>query len=297
MSEVAVGQAEATTLPAQVARRPLTPNGRRPLLNAPLIGGSAIVVALIVGSFVVPALSGWSPTRTNPAATLAAPSVRHLFGTDDSGFDVFTRVFYAPRNDFPLVAGSVAIAFIAGSLLGLIAGFSRGSVGTVVARLADVAQAFPTLVLALAIVAFAGDNAIVIVWVLGLVQTPIFLRLVRQRTLVVREMRYVEAAVALGNSKQRLLVRHVLPNAIAPAIVQLGISMSYCLLAIAGLAFLGVGVQPPTPEWGSMILTSRSDITTGQWWTVVFPGAFIAVSVIGFNLISEGIERARQLAA
>jgi len=258
-----------------------------------LIVGVAIVAILIAAAFIVPALSHIGPQTANPVAALQGPSLRHPFGTDESGLDVFTRVFYAPRIDFPLAAAGVGVGLGVGVLLGLIAGWSRGLVGEVIMRITDLLQAFPLFILALALVALTGNKLTNVVWALGFVNAPVFLRLIRSRVLTIREQRYVRAAVALGNSRTRLVARHVLPNAVGPVIVQAGISMGYAILILAGLAFLGVGVQVPTPEWGSMILIGSANITTGQWWTAVFPGVALSIAVLGFNLISEGIERTR----
>ncbi len=263
-------------------------------LNAPLLWGAGIIVFLLAASFIVPAVSGWGAEEPSPA-TSAAPSLTHLFGTDDSGFDIFTRVFYAPRIDLPTAAAGVGIGLVVGVLLGVLTGAAKGWLGEGVMRVADMIQAFPLFILAIALVALSGNHLSNVILALAVLNAPIFLRLVRSRTVTIREHRYIEAAVALGNSRARILWRHVMPNAIGPAIVQAGISMGYAILTIAGLAFLGVGVQVPTPEWGSMLLTGRNDITTGQWWTEVFPGIFLAVAVIGFNLLSEGVERAREL--
>ena len=267
----------------------------RPRHNTPLFAGIAILLFLVLGSFIVPAVSPYGPQEANPADALLGPSVHHPFGTDESGFDIMTRVFYAARIDLSLSALGVGLGLLAGVLLGVAAGFSRGLVGEIVMRLVDLIQAFPLFILAVALVALSGNHLSNIVWALAFLTTPIFLRLIRSRVLTIREQRFIEAAIALGNSRPRLLRRHVLPNALSPVIVQFGISMGYAILTIAGLAFLGVGVQVPTPEWGSMILIGRNNITTGQWWTVVFPGIWLALAVVGLNLLSEGVERAREV--
>jgi peptide/nickel transport system permease protein len=263
--------------------------------NAALVGGIAIILFLVLGSFIVPAVSPYGPEEANPADALLGPSVHHPFGTDESGFDIMTRVFYAARIDLSLSALGVGLGLLIGVLLGVVAGFARGLLGELAMRLVDLIQAFPLFILAVALVALSGNHLSNIVWALAFLTTPIFLRLIRSRVLTIREQRYIEAAIALGNPRRRLLVRHVLPNALSPVIVQFGISMGYAILTIAGLAFLGVGVQVPTPEWGSMILIGRNNITTGQWWTVVFPGIWLALAVVGLNLLSEGVERAREV--
>jgi peptide/nickel transport system permease protein len=266
-----------------------------PRYNVPLAAGLTLILFLVLGSFIVPAVSPYGPQEANPADALVSPSLHHPFGTDESGFDVMTRVFYAARIDLSLSALGVGLGLLAGILLGVAAGFSRGLLGEIAMRVVDLIQAFPLFILAVALVALGGNHLSNIVWALAFLTTPIFLRLIRSRVLTIREQRYIEAAVALGNSRRRLLLRHVLPNALSPVIVQFGISMGYAILTIAGLAFLGVGVQVPTPEWGSMILIGRNNITTGQWWTVVFPGIWLALAVVGLNLLSDGVERAREV--
>jgi peptide/nickel transport system permease protein len=264
-------------------------------MNAPLVWGLGIIVFLIIASFIVPAVSPWGTEQANPAAALQSPSLSHLFGTDESGFDIFTRVFYAPRVDLPVAGAGVALGMLIGVVLGVATGSARGWLGEAVMRVADMIQAFPLFILAVALVALSGNHLSNVIFALAFLNAPIFLRLVRSRTVTIREQRYIEAAVALGNSPRRVLWRHIMPNAMSPAIVQAGISMGYAILTVAGLAFLGVGVQVPTPEWGSMILTGRNDITTGQWWTEIFPGLALALAVVAFNLCSEGVERAREL--
>jgi len=270
-------------------------HGDHRLLNPALIAGIALIVMLVVGSFLVPALSSYGPRQPNPADALQGPSVSHLFGTDETGFDVFTRVWYAPRIDLTIAAAGVGLGLVIGVTIGVAAGFTRGLVGEFVLRVADIVQSFPVLILALALVALAGNDRTNVIWALAFVNAPIFLRLIRSRVLTIREQRFIEAAIALGNPTRRLLRKHVLPNALGPVVVQFGISMGYGIILLAGLAFLGVGIQVPTPEWGSMILIGRSNITTGQWWTAIFPGLFLAIAVFAFNLLSDGVEQAREV--
>ena len=260
-----------------------------------LVAGLGIIVLLLLGSVVVPALSGFGAHTPNPSEGLLAPSWRHPFGTDEFGLDVFTRTFYAPRIDLPLAAAGVGIGAVAGVFLGLVAGASRGWLGEAVMRATDVIQAFPLFVLALALISLTGNDRHNVIWVIGFLNVPIFLRLIRSEVLTVRELRFVEAGVALGNSHRRLALRHILPNAVGPVIVQAGVQLGFAIELIAGLAFLGVGIHVPTPEWGSMIQIGASDIITGQWWTAVFPGLGLVLAVTGFNLVSEGLERAREL--
>jgi peptide/nickel transport system permease protein len=279
--------------PAPVAAEPRIGRSWRP--NAALIAGATILILMMLASFIVPAIWHQGPRIANPAAFYQAPSWSHPFGTDGQGFDVFVRVLYAPRIDVSIAVAGVAIGTIFGVLLGVAAGYARGFIGSLTLRLADVVQAFPLLILALTLVTLAGNSSINIIWAIVFINTPIMLRLTRSSVLAIREQRYIDAAVALGNPRWRVLARHVMPNAIGPVIVQAGVNAGYAIIIIAALAFLGVGIQVPTPEWGSMIQVGSQDVTTGQWWTAVFPGLTLAVAVIGFNLLADGIERAREI--
>ena len=263
--------------------------------NAPLISGLLIVGILVVGSFVIPALSPHDAYRPNPAEALQSPNSSHLFGTDETGFDVFTRVAYAPRVNLSIALPGVLIGALIGVSIGVAAGFSRRLVGEAVMRIADLVQAFPLLILALAMVALTGQSSWNIIGAIAFINAPLFHRLVRTQVVSIRELGYVEVAEALGNPTRRIVYKHILPNAMGPAIVQFGVSLGYAILVLAGLSFLGVGVSPPTPEWGAMIRTGSSALTTGQWWTVLFPGLALATAVASFNLVSEGIEIAREL--
>ena len=264
-------------------------------LNPPLVWGALTIIALAVGAYVVPALSQFGAEVANPREALQPPSGRHPFGTDRSGFDIFVRVFQAPRIDLTIVVLGVGLGAVIGSLLGVVTGFSRRLMGEFSIRVADIVQAFPLLILAIALVSLGGNSLTNVVFVLAFVNAPVFLRLIRSRVLTVREQRFIQASVALGNSTTRLVFRHVLPNSLGPTVVQFGVSMGYGILTLAGLAYLGVGVQLPTPEWGSMILSGSSYITTGQWWISIFPGIFLAFAVFAFNLLSEGIEQSREV--
>ncbi len=268
---------------------------RRARWNPQLVAGTTIIAILVIGVFVVPLISSFEPLRANPREALEGPSLSHPFGTDRSGLDIFVRSFVAAKLDLTVVFAGVAIGAILGIGLGVAAGFSRGILGDLAMRLADVIQAFPLLILAITLVALAGNSLLNVVIALAFVNVPLFLRLTRGQVLSIREQRFVMAAVALGNPTPRLLVRHILPNSLGPATVQFGVSMGYGILTMAGLAFLGVGVQVPTPEWGAMILTGSANITTGQWWTWLFPGLMLILAVFAFNLLSEGIESAREV--
>jgi peptide/nickel transport system permease protein len=264
--------------------------------NVPLFVGGGIIVAMVLASYLVPAFWKYDVLMPDVLNPLAEPSADHPFGTDNSGFDMFVRVIYAARTDLWIAFSGVLISAVIGIALGLVIGYSRRRwLDEVVMRVVDMIQVFPVLIVAVAMVAFSGNSLTNVVWALVFINAPIFLRLARGEVLTVREHRYIEAAGAMGNSRIRTLVKHVLPNILGQGIVQMGIQLGYAILTVAGLAFLGVGVQAPTAEWGSMILTGKDNIVTGQWWTVTFPGLMILIAVAGFNLLADGIERARDI--
>ncbi|MCL8025747.1 ABC transporter permease subunit [Nocardioides bruguierae] len=264
--------------------------------NAALLAGGGIIVVMLVAAFVVPPLWPYGVLEPDVLNPLAEPSLAHPFGTDVSGFDIFVRVVYAARTDLWIAAAGVGISVILGVVAGLMVGFSRKRwVDEVAMRVVDMLQAFPVLIVAVAMVSFAGNNLSNVIWALVFINAPIFLRLVRSEVLAVREHRYIEAAGALGNSRARILARHVFPNVTGQVIVQAGVQLGYAILTVAGLAFLGVGVQAPTAEWGSMILTGKDNIVTGQWWAVTFPGLAVLLAVAAFNLLADGVSRARDI--
>jgi peptide/nickel transport system permease protein len=264
--------------------------------NYLMFSGIGVVLALVVGSYVIPDVSGWGAYDSNPAASFERPSLQHIFGTDAVGFDVFTRVALAARLDLRVAAEGVLISAVVGVLLGVVIGFSRRQiVDDIAMRIVDMIQAFPLLIAAVVIVEFAGNHLINVIGAIAFINVPIFLRLTRSQVLSIREQRYIQAATSIGNSRARTVIRHVIPNATGPVIVQVGASLGYAILTIAALAFLGVGIEAPQAEWGSMILSGSQRIVTGQWWTVVFPGLALLVAVIGFNLFAEGVERARDI--
>lgn len=290
----ALGRLDPGRAAVSVRRWPASLHRVARSMNPLLACGLGLVLVLVLGAFIVPAVSAYQPHLPVPQDALQGPSWNHPFGTDVSGFDIFVRTFYASRIDLSLAVLGVGSGVIAGVFIGLFAGFSTGVLSETVMRILDVIQAFPVLILAITLVSLTGNNLANIVWVIGFVNLPIFARLVRSRVITMREHRYIEAAVSLGNTRTRLILRHVLPNALGPVIVQFGLSLGFAILTIAALAFLSIGVQVGSPEWGSMILGGRNDISTGQWWTVVFPGLALGIAVAGFNLCAEGLERGRE---
>ncbi|MCY4086222.1 MAG: ABC transporter permease [Actinomycetia bacterium] len=269
------------------------------LKNNPFaILGLAIVVVVILLTIISPYIAPYDPQKTLPGKTLKPPSSEHWFGTDINALDVFSRTLTATRTDIPVAVIATAIAMFIGVSLGVVAGYfgNRGGPGGIASeatlRLMDILQAFPVFILALALVAGTGASTINVGIAIAFVNAPIFLRLIRGQVLGLREMPYVEAARCAGASGKRVAFRNILPGVISPALVQASVTIGFAILLIAGLSFVGAGVPQPTPEWGLMIATGSRDIVTGQWWTSVFPGLALAITVFGFALLGEALGKA-----
>jgi peptide/nickel transport system permease protein len=255
--------------------------------NRLAIVGAAIVVVVLVAGLLSPLIAPYDPTAITPDA-LAPPSRGHLFGTDDLGRDIFSRVLYGARIS-PLVGLlAVAISGVVGVTFGLVAGYAGGPADNVLMRVVDILLSFPGIVLAIGVVAILGpglNHALVAVGIAGI---PTFARVVRGSVLVEKEKEYVEAARLLGVPTRRLLLLHILPNVLAPVLVLSTLSVAGAILAAAGLSFIGLGAQLPTPEWGAMLSQGRNYLAV-QWWVAAFPGAAIAMTVLGVNLLGDGI--------
>jgi peptide/nickel transport system permease protein len=258
--------------------------------------GYGLVTAIVVLAIFAPLVAPFDPQQANPAAYLQPPNWTHLMGTDATGMDVFTRVIYAPRIDLAIALAGTLLSALVGVALGAIAGYYE-SVGGLAAfgsgfvmRAADVLQAFPVFVFAIAVVAVLGQSLESIVIAIAFVNAPIYLRLMRSQVLSVRRLRFVEAAYIAGTSDREILVRHVVPNAMAPVLAQLSVNIGWSVLLTAALSFIGAGVEAPTPEWGSMIAMGFQNIITGHWWPSIFPGLALAVTVFGFALIGASVE-------
>ena len=250
--------------------------------------GAAVLFAAIVVALAAPLLAPYDPYAQDLSSTLSGPSRAHLLGTDNVGRDVLSRVMWGTRVS--LIAGfaSVAVAALAGGLLGVIAGYAGGRLDGLVMRVMDAVLSFPPLVLALALGAVLGAGLSGVVIALGVVYTPTFARLMRGQVLSVKTRDYVEAARALGSPAWRIARQHVLPNAATPIVVQASLSVAFAILAEASLSFLGLGVQPPAASWGSMINSGRGYLQQAPW--IVFgPGAALFVTVVGLNFVGDAI--------
>lgn len=259
--------------------------------NRLAVAGAAVVVLLVVAGIAGPWLAPYDPLAQDLGRSLESPSADHWFGTDSFGRDILSRVLYGARISLLVGVVSQTIAFALGVLLGVVSGYYGGRIETVIMRLADITLAFPTLLLLIAITAAFQPSLTVVFLAIGIVGWAGLARLVRSQALVVRELDFVQAARALGMTDGRLLARHVLPNCLAPAIIAVTLGMAGAILLEAALSFIGLGAQPPTPSWGSMISDGRDFLRTAPWMSV-FPGLAIGLVVLGFNLFGDGLRDA-----
>jgi peptide/nickel transport system permease protein len=251
--------------------------------------GFAVTVCWAVLALVGPWLVPYDPLQGDPSLAAAPPSIAHPFGLDKYGRDVLARVISGSRYDLFISVVAVGLAVIAGTAIGSVSGFIGGGFDNLLMRVIDMILAFPSFVLALVFVAVLGPTLSVLVVALGLRFIPMYARLVRAEILSEKLKEYALAARAVGCSDARLVFRHLLPNSLGPIVTQLTMNLSWAILNAAGLSFLGLGVQPPTPEWGVMISEGSPYIVSGQWWMSFFPGAALILMTAGFILIGDGV--------
>jgi len=258
--------------------------------------GLVIVAITIFLAFFGPMVAPYPPERAIPGAGLLPPSAEHAMGTDVSGMDVFSRVISAPRIDLTIALSATVIAFVGGVFLGVVSGFYAGSRGIgrvaseAIMRGADIVQAFPVFIFALALVGFRGPGTENVIAALAFLNIPYFLRVTRGAVFQVRERPFVEAARCAGNTERGVAFAHVMPNALGPALANISPGIGFAILLSAALSFVGAGVPKPTPEWGSMISIGAPNMMTGQWWTALFPGLALGVTVLGYALVGDGIQ-------
>jgi peptide/nickel transport system permease protein len=261
-------------------------------LNSSLVMGGGIVLLMVVAAIFAPVLTPYDPIRLDIPSRFQPPSMSHPFGTDQYGRDVLTRVLHGARYDLLIAVLAVALAAGVGTPLGMLAGYFRGWSDTVIMRLMDLLLAFPNILLAMTLAAVLGpslNNAILAVAIVGIAG---YARIAYASTLAASSEVYVEAARALGAPHHRLLLRAILPAILAPIVIRGTLGMGFTILLAAGLGFIGLGAQPPTPEWGAMINEGRNQVILGRWWTSVFPGLAIVLLVTGFNLLGDGLRDA-----
>jgi peptide/nickel transport system permease protein len=244
-----------------------------------------IVLAAVLGPYIVP----HDPLASDTIAALKPPSLRHWFGTDQLGRDVFSRVVAATRLDLFIAVASVALVFLMGGLAGIAAGFFGGWTDRIVGRIADTIMAFPLFVLAMGIVAALGNTVQNIIIATAIVNFPLYARVARAEANVRREAGFVQAARLSGNGECRIVLAQVLPNIMPIMIVQMSLTMGYAILNAAGLSFIGLGVRPPTAEWGIMVAEGAAFMVSGEWWIAFFPGLALMIAVFCFNLLGDGL--------
>jgi peptide/nickel transport system permease protein len=244
-----------------------------------------IALCALIGPTIVP----FDPLASDTAAALHAPSLRHWFGTDQLGRDIFSRVVVATRLDFVIAITSVALVFALGGFAGIAAGYFLGWTDRIVGRISDTIMAFPLFVLAMGIVAALGNTVTNIVIATAIINFPLYVRVARAEANVRREAGFVQAARLSGNGDFRILLAHILPNIMPIMMVQISLTMGYAILNAAGLSFIGLGVRAPTPEWGIMVAEGASNIISGEWWIALFPGAALMIAVFCFNLLGDGL--------
>lgn len=259
--------------------------------NRGAVAGLAIVLVYVGMAVLADVLSPYSPVDGDLALKLQPPTLSHVLGTDELGRDLFSRLLFGARSSLEIQLAAVVFALVTGVTWGLVAGYFGGLVDDLSMRVCDVMLAFPSILLAIAIVAILGNGLVSIVLAVGTISIPQFARLVRGVVLGIRETEYVEAARAIGESHVSILWRYILPNTTAPIIVQTTLRMATVLLAASGLNFLGLGVVPPTPEWGGMLSNAREYMFQSIHVTAI-PGLAITLVVIGFNLLGDGLRDA-----
>ncbi len=261
---------------------------RRFSRNKLVVFGGATVLVVLMAALFAPILAPHSPYEQFTTDQLVGPSATYPLGTDELGRDVLSRILFGARISIQVAAISVSIGLLIGGSLGLLAAYHGGAWDMVIMRIADILFAFPSLLLAIAVLAVLGPSLANVMVAIGIIFIPIFVRVTRAAGLVIMQEQYVEASKASGAGPGQIMLRHVLPNAMAPLLVQITLAISYAILAEAGLSFLGLGAQPPEPSWGSMLSTGRGFMTFAPW-TAFAPGMAIFIAVLGFNILGDGL--------
>jgi peptide/nickel transport system permease protein len=257
--------------------------------NPLTLAAAVLALLLLVGAVLGPSLAPYDPLATNTSRALEPPSSDHWFGTDQVGRDIFSRLIVATRLDMVISIAAVSLSFALGSCLGACAGYFGGWLDRLGSRLMDTIMAFPLFVLAMGIVAALGNTVQNIVYATAIINLPFYARLARAEINLRREAGFVEAARLSGNSDARILAVHLFPTVLPTMMVQISLNLGWSILNAASLSFIGLGVRPPTPEWGIMVADGASYIISGEWWTALFPGAALMVAVFCFNLLGDGL--------
>lgn len=235
------------------------------------------------------AIAPYDPLASNAAVAFSPPTVAHWFGTDDLGRDILSRVIVATRLDLGIAVAAVAISFFLGSILGTCAGYFGGWCDRITSRIVDTIMAFPLFILAMGLVAALGNTVENIIYATAIINLPLYTRVIRSEVLIRREAGYIEAARLAGNSHLQIMMHHLFPNVLPVMMVHISLNMGWAILNAAGLSFIGLGVRPPTPEWGIMVAEGATYIVSGEWWLAMFPGLVLMLAVFCFNLLGDGL--------
>ncbi|MDQ1147349.1 peptide/nickel transport system permease protein [Bacillus sp. SORGH_AS 510] len=282
----------AADLSVKAVEEKLTPPWKEALQsftkNKLALAGLGIVVFFIILAILAPVIAPFSYKEQVLSDRMLAPSSEHWFGTDDFGRDIFSRIVYGARISLWVGTFSVIGSVVFGTILGIVAGYYGRWVDSIISRIFDIMLAFPSILLAIAVVAILGPSLRNALIAIAVINIPNFGRLVRSKVLSVKQEEYIMAARAVGMRDTRILFRHILPNSISPVIVQATLAIATAIIEAAALGFLGMGAQAPTPEWGKMLADSKNYITQAPW-TLFFPGVAIMLTVLGFNLMGDGL--------
>lgn len=255
------------------------------------LAGGVCILIFILAALLAPLLSPYDPLETNLHATLKKPSLAHWLGTDHFGRDVLSRIIFGARTSLVIGVVAVLIGAVGGILLGLVGGYFGGSLDNLIMRVVDVALTFPRILLAILLIAIVGSGTQNIMLAVGLFSVPTFARLVRSSVLALKETEFVEAARAIGNGHRRILLHHIFPGTLGPIVVQSTFLMATSIRVASGLSFLGIGVTPPTPEWGAMLADARSYMALAPHLLTI-PGSALMMVVLSFNLLGDGLRDA-----
>ncbi len=256
-----------------------------PITGIAAVGAALLIALAIFGPWIVP----YDPIASDVQHALLPPSAAHFAGTDQLGRDVFSRIIVAARLDLAIAVSAVGISFALGAVIGALCGYSGGRLDRAVGRFVDVLMAFPLFVLAMAMVAALGNRVENIVIATAIINLPFYIRFARAEVNVRRNLGWVEAARASGESHVSVVLRFLLPNVLPAMVVQMSLNLGWAIINAAGLSFIGLGVKAPTPEWGIMVAEGARFISTGKWWLVAFPGLALMLAVLCFNLLGDGL--------
>ena len=279
----------ASTDAAPVRRSPAALLWRRLSKNVMSLVAFGVIAAVALTAVAAPLIMPYDPDATDAEHALEAPSRRHWLGTDLYGRDQLTRIVYAGRVDLLVALAATALALSLGAVLGAVSGYRGGWLDQLLMRVIDTIQAFPSFILAMGIAAALGNSVTNIVIAIAITHVPIYGRLIRGEMLRIREMEYAEAARTVGNRQRRIIFHHLLPNCFPPVIVQATLAMGFAILTVAALSYIGLGIRPPTSEWGAMTAEGAGYIVSGEWWIFLFPGVAIMATVLSFNLVGDAL--------